>query len=93
MTHQDLSSLHRDVGGLQRGQMSLEANYGALRAEMHTGFDRLAKLIQDSRDAAEEPSRNGVTLSFSQLVMIAAALFVAGIFLAPVLGRLPMVGS
>lgn len=85
--------MHRDVGGLQRGHMSLEANYGALRAEMHTGFDRLAKLIQDGKHEADEPSRNGITLSFSQLVMIAAALFVAGIFLAPVLGRLPLVGT
>ena len=45
VTHEQLGSVHRQIGALDQGQQSLLSTYNHLRGDMLAGFDRLAQLI------------------------------------------------
>lgn len=54
VTHEQLGSVHRQIGALDQGQQSLLSTYNHLRGDMLSGFERLAQLIAAMKTAPPE---------------------------------------
>lgn len=67
---------------MEQGQASIMQTYGHLRGDMLTHFDKLEKLIESQRPQEQ----GGVNLTMRELVIIAAALVIAGALLGRLVG-------
>lgn len=86
VTHQDLAPMHSKIGSLEQGQQSVLQAYGHLRGEMLHGFDEVKQIIKETR--SPEQAKGEVSLTMRELVIIAAALVIAGGFLGRVAPQL-----
>lgn len=80
VTHQDMAPIHTRLGSVERGQQATLDAYNHLRGDMLSGFDRLAKKLDDKSDDTEE--RKGMAITMPLLATIIAGSVLAGMALA-----------
>lgn len=82
VTHQDMAPVHSRLGAVERGQQATLDAYNHLRGDMLSGFDRLAKKIDETSRAEEPRQQSGLNIPMPMLATIIAGAVLAGAALA-----------
>lgn len=82
VTHQDMAPVHSRLGAVERGQQATLDAYNHLRGDMLSGFDRLAKKIDETNRVEEPRQQSGLNIPMPMLATIIAGAVLAGAALA-----------
>ncbi len=78
VTHQDMAPVHSRLGAVEHGQQATLDAYNHLRGDMLSGFDRLAKKIDETNRTEEPRQQSGLNITMPLLATIIAGAVLAG---------------
>lgn len=94
VTHEQLAPVHNKIGSLEKGQEHILNTYAHLRGEILQGFDRIEEALRHPPSPPPSQEERGqVQLSMRELVIIAAALVLAGALLGRLVGVDTLLGG